>query len=110
MEKKMKLSNETLTVLKNFSSINQGIQFKTGSKLTTVSAGKISSTEPQTGNKVASASAESDLAKNAKPAAANTNVVAPTTISSTSSNTYAMKPSVRNPDSGMQGHLAKKYA
>jgi hypothetical protein len=40
MEKLMKLSNETLTVLKNFSSINQGIQFKTGSKLTTVSAGK----------------------------------------------------------------------
>ena len=36
----MKLSNETLTVLKNFSSINQGIQFKKGSKLTTVSAGK----------------------------------------------------------------------
>ena len=36
----MKLSNETLTVLKNFSSINQGIQFKTGSKLTTVSAVK----------------------------------------------------------------------
>jgi len=77
---------------------------------TTVSAGKISSSEPQTGNKVASASAESDLAKNAKPAAANTNVVAPTTISSTSSNTYAMKPPVRNPDAGMQNHLAKKYA
>ena len=36
----MKLSNETLTVLKNFSSINQGIQFKKGKKLTTVSAGK----------------------------------------------------------------------
>ena len=36
----MKLSNETLTVLKNFSSINQGIQFKQGTKLTTVSAGK----------------------------------------------------------------------
>jgi len=36
----MKLSNETLTVLKNFSSINQGIQFKTGKKLTTVSPGK----------------------------------------------------------------------
>ena len=36
----MKLSNETLTVLKNFSSINQGIQFKQGSKLTTVSTGK----------------------------------------------------------------------
>ena len=36
----MKLSNETLTVLKNFSGINQGIQFKKGNKLTTVSAGK----------------------------------------------------------------------
>jgi hypothetical protein len=40
MEKQMKLSNETLTVLKNFSSINQGIQFKKGTKLTTVSSGK----------------------------------------------------------------------
>jgi hypothetical protein len=40
MEKQMKLSNETLTVLKNFSGINQGIQFKQGTKLTTVSAGK----------------------------------------------------------------------
>ena len=36
----MKLSNETLTVLKNFSTINQGIQFKQGSKLTTVSSSK----------------------------------------------------------------------
>ena len=36
----MKLSNETLTVLKNFSAINQGIQFKQGKKLTTVSSGK----------------------------------------------------------------------
>jgi hypothetical protein len=36
----MKLSNETLTVLKNFSSINQGLQFKQGTKLTTVSSGK----------------------------------------------------------------------
>jgi hypothetical protein len=36
----MKLSNETLTVLKNFSAINQGIQFKKGTKLTTVSSGK----------------------------------------------------------------------
>jgi len=36
----MKLSNETLTVLKNFSTINQGIQFKKGNKLTTVSSGK----------------------------------------------------------------------
>jgi hypothetical protein len=36
----MKLSNETLTVLKNFSTINQGIQFKQGKKLTTVSPSK----------------------------------------------------------------------
>jgi hypothetical protein len=36
----MKLSNETLTVLKNFSTINQGIQFKQGKKLTTVSSSK----------------------------------------------------------------------
>ena len=36
----MKLSNETLTVLKNFSTINEGIQFKQGNKLTTVSATK----------------------------------------------------------------------
>lgn len=36
----MKLSNETLAVLKNFSSINQGIQFKKGKKLATVSSGK----------------------------------------------------------------------
>jgi hypothetical protein len=36
----MKFSPETLTVLKNFSTINQGIQFKAGSKLTTVSTGK----------------------------------------------------------------------
>jgi hypothetical protein len=36
----MKLSSETLTVLKNFSTINQGLSFKTGSKLTTVSTSK----------------------------------------------------------------------
>jgi gp45 sliding clamp, C terminal len=40
MEKHMKLSNETLAVLKNFSSINQGIQFKKGKKISTVSTGK----------------------------------------------------------------------
>ena len=65
--------------------------------------------EPQTGNKVAAASAESDLAKNAKPAASNTNVVAPTTVNNNSSSTYSIKPPVRNPDAGMQNHLAKKY-
>jgi gp45 sliding clamp, C terminal len=36
----MKLSNETLNVLKNFSGINQGIEFKKGNKLSTISAGK----------------------------------------------------------------------
>jgi hypothetical protein len=36
----MKLSNETVTVLSNFSSINQGIKFKKGTKLSTVSSGK----------------------------------------------------------------------
>jgi len=40
MEKYMKLSNETLAVLKNFSSINQGIQFKKGKKIATVSPSK----------------------------------------------------------------------
>ena len=36
----MKLSNETLAVLKNFASINQGIQFKKGKKISTVSSSK----------------------------------------------------------------------
>lgn len=36
----MKLSNETLNVLKNFSSINQGIEFKRGNKLATMAATK----------------------------------------------------------------------
>jgi len=36
----MQLSNETLAVLKNFSTINQGLQFKVGNKLSTVSTGK----------------------------------------------------------------------
>ena len=36
----MKLSNETLVVLKNFATINEGIQFKKGTKLTTVSSSK----------------------------------------------------------------------
>ena len=34
----MKLSNETLSVLKNFAAINQGIMFKKGSKLRTISS------------------------------------------------------------------------
>ena len=36
----MKLSNETLTVLKNFAKINQGIEFKPGKVLKTMSQGK----------------------------------------------------------------------
>lgn len=36
----MKLSNETLTILKNFASINSGIFFKQGKKLSTVSPSK----------------------------------------------------------------------
>ncbi len=34
----MKLSNETLTVLKNFAGINSGIEFKTGNKIATISS------------------------------------------------------------------------
>ena len=36
----MKLSNDTLNVLKNFASINQGIMFKKGKTIKTVSGGK----------------------------------------------------------------------
>lgn len=36
----MKLSNETLSVLKNFASINSGIEFKTGNKIATISSTK----------------------------------------------------------------------
>jgi hypothetical protein len=40
MEKTMKLSNETLTVLQNFAKLNSGIQFKAGNKIKTISTGK----------------------------------------------------------------------
>lgn len=36
----MKLSNDTLTILKNFAGINSGIEFKSGSQLSTISPGK----------------------------------------------------------------------
>lgn len=36
----MKVSVETLSVLKNFASINSGLEFKTGNKLATISPGK----------------------------------------------------------------------
>jgi len=36
----MKLSNETLSILKNFATINSGIEFKTGNTIATMSSGK----------------------------------------------------------------------
>ena len=36
----MKLSNETVAIIKNFSGINQGIEFRKGNVLSTISAGK----------------------------------------------------------------------
>ena len=36
----MKLSNDTLAILKNFANINSGIEFKMGSQLSTISPGK----------------------------------------------------------------------
>lgn len=36
----MKLSNDTLTILKNFSGINSGIEFRSGTHLSTMSPGK----------------------------------------------------------------------
>jgi hypothetical protein len=36
----MKLSNETLSVLKNFAGINSGLEFKTGNKIATISSTK----------------------------------------------------------------------
>jgi hypothetical protein len=36
----MKLSNDTLTILKNFASINQGIVFKQGKTIKTISTNK----------------------------------------------------------------------
>ena len=36
----MKLSKETVDVLKNFASINSGIEFKTGNKISTISSSK----------------------------------------------------------------------
>ena len=40
MRKFMKLSNDTLTILKNFAGINSGIEFKIGDSLATMSPGK----------------------------------------------------------------------
>jgi hypothetical protein len=40
MEKQMKLTKDTLDVLKNFSTINSGIEFKKGNTIKTMSSGK----------------------------------------------------------------------
>ena len=65
--------------------------------------------EPQTGNKVASQSADSEMAKNVKPIASNT-VIAPTSNNSTNnSSTYAIKPPVRNPEEGLRRQLGQRY-
>ena len=70
---------------------------------------KLTPSEPQTGNQVASQSADSEVAKNAKPAASNT-VIAPTSNNSTNnSSTYAIKPPVRNPEEGLRRHLGQRY-
>jgi hypothetical protein len=46
----MKLSNETLTILKNFANINSGIFFKQGNKLSTVSSSKTILAEAELGD------------------------------------------------------------
>jgi hypothetical protein len=40
MENQMKLSKDTLDVLKNFASINSGMEFKKGNTIRTMSSGK----------------------------------------------------------------------
>ena len=48
----MKLSNDTLNVLKNFASINQGILFKKGKTIRTVSSGKNIMAEATVGEEI----------------------------------------------------------
>ena len=65
--------------------------------------------EPQTGNKVASQSADSEMAKNA-PASSSSTVIAPmSSVNNNSSSTYAIKPPVRNPNQGVQNQMQKRY-
>ena len=65
--------------------------------------------EPQTGNQVAAASADSEMAKTVQPSQSST-VIAPTSnVNNSSSTTYAMKPRVRNPDEGVRRQLAQRY-
>jgi len=70
---------------------------------------KMEAAEPQTGNKVAAASAESEMAKNA-PASSSSTVIAPmSSVNNNSSSTYAIKPPVRNPNQGVQNQMQKRY-
>ena len=65
--------------------------------------------EPQTGNKVAAQSADSEMAKNA-PASSSSTVIAPmSSVNNNSSSTYAIKPPVRNPNAGVQNQMQKRY-
>ena len=65
--------------------------------------------EPQTGNKVAAQSAESEMAKNA-PTSSSSTVIAPmSSVNNNSSSTYAIKPPVRNPNQGVQNQMQKRY-
>jgi hypothetical protein len=69
----------------------------------------LAATEPQTGNKVAAASAESEMAKNT-PASSSSTVIAPmSSVNNNSSSTYAIKPPVRNPNQGVQNQMQKRY-
>jgi hypothetical protein len=69
----------------------------------------LAATEPQTGNKVAAQSAESEMAKNA-PASSSSTVIAPmSSVNNNSSSTYAIKPPVRNPNQGVQNQMQKRY-
>lgn len=65
--------------------------------------------EPQTGNKVAAQSADSEMAKNA-PTSSSSTVIAPmSSVNNNSSSTYAIKPPVRNPNAGVQNQMQKRY-
>jgi hypothetical protein len=69
----------------------------------------LAASEPQTGNQVAAKSADSEMAKNA-PTSQSSTVIAPmSSVNNNSSSTYAIKPPVRNPDSGVQGQMQKRY-
>lgn len=73
-------------------------------------AAKLAPADPSTGTKIAAASADNDVSKNAKPAG-GTSVIAPSsTVVNNSSSSYSMKPPIRNTDAGLSRHLAAKYA